>query len=76
MLEYDGTYVTETIDTNKTDSLHECIFCHYWYFLRMNFRFQPKVCDGCHDMTHKSMSFDDGTILIVKRHDYRINFIT
>ena len=40
-----------------------------------NFEFQPKVCDDCHDMTQRSLSFvDDSAIAIVKRHDYTINF--
>ena len=26
---------------------------HYWYFLKTNFRFQPKVCNGCHDLMQK-----------------------
>ena len=26
----------------------ECIICHYWYILNINFRFQQDVCDGCH----------------------------
>ena len=48
----------EGIGTNKTGSLRECIIFHHWYFLRINFWFQPKVCDG-YDMTQKSMSFKD-----------------
>ena len=40
----------------------------------MNFIFQPKVSDGCHDMTQKSMGFNVNTIVTVKRHSYRINF--
>ena len=27
--------------------------------LEMNFRFQSKVCNGCHDLMQKSMSFND-----------------
>ena len=46
----DRTRVSEGTDTNKTDGSCECIICHYWYFLRINFRFQSKVCGGCHDM--------------------------
>ena len=72
MLGYDRIDVSESIDTNKTDTLLECTFCHYWYFLRISFRFQQKVCDSCHDMTQNSMSFDDSTIVIVNRHDNRI----
>ena len=44
------------------------------YFLRINFRFQLKVCGSCHDIKQKSMSFDDTAIVTVKRYDYRISF--
>ena len=27
--------------------------------VEMNFRFQSKVCNGCHDLMQKSMSFND-----------------
>ena len=56
MLEHDRIDVSEDIDTNKTDSSLECIVCHYWYFLKINVRFPPKVCDRYHDMTQKLMS--------------------
>ena len=51
MLECNRIPVSESIYNNKTDCLHECIICHYWYFLRIDFRFQLKVCNGFHDMT-------------------------
>ena len=40
----------------------------------MKFRFQRKVCDGCHDMIQKSMSFDYTVSITMKGHGYRINF--
>ena len=69
MLEYDRIDVSEGIDTNKTGDSLGCIIYHYWYFLRINFEFQPKVFNGCHDMTKKCMSFTD-----VGRSNYRIRF--
>ena len=44
MLEYDRSHVCERIDVNEADGLRECIICHYWYFLEINFRFQSEVC--------------------------------
>ena len=40
----------------------------------MYFRFQPKIFNGCHDMTQKSMSFDDAVIVAVRGNHYRIKF--
>ena len=34
-----------------------------------NFRFQQKVCDGCHDMTQKSLNLDYTAIANVKGYD-------
>ena len=71
---YDRIDVCECIGIDKTDNLRECIICHYGWLVRINFRFQPKVCDGCHDMTRKSMSFMYVAIVTVKIIDYRIHF--
>ena len=74
MLQYDRIDVSEVIDTNKTDSSRECIICHYWHFLKINLRLQPKLFDGWHDMTQKSTSFNDSAIATIGRNNYRINF--
>ena len=74
MLEYDRIYKYEGIDVNKTDSSHECIICHYWYFPEINFKYQPKVGDGCHDLMQNAMTCNDGAIVSVKGNDYRTHF--
>ena len=66
--------MSEGIDLNKTNGLQEYIICHYWYFLEINFRFQPKVCNVYHDLMQKVMSFNDVAIVSVKGNDYRIHF--
>ena len=40
----------------------------------LNFRFQPRVCDGYHDLMQKAMSFNDVAVAIVKENDYKIYF--
>ena len=50
MLEYDTINLSKRIGVKKTDFLRECIICHYWYFLKMNFKFHPEVCNCCHDL--------------------------
>ena len=40
----------ESIDVSKTNGLWECFICYYWLFLEINFRFDLKVCNGCHDL--------------------------
>ena len=50
MLKYDRIDMSEEIDVNKTNGSCDRIICHYWYFLEIKFRFQPKVCGVCHDL--------------------------
>ena len=45
MLEYDRIDLSEGIDVNKINSLRDCIICHHWYFLEINFRFDSNVCN-------------------------------
>lgn len=56
MLEYARIHVSEEIDANKSTMSREFIICHYQYFFDINFRFQPKVCDGYHDLKGPEMS--------------------
>ena len=66
MLEYFGIEVCKGIYVNITDGLTECIFCHCWYFLEINFRFQPEVSDDCYDLMQKAMSFNVELFLLQK----------
>ena len=50
LLYYDRTEISLWIDTNKTSRWKECDICHYWYFLIKWFKFQPYVCNRCHDL--------------------------
>ena len=44
---------------------------HYWYFLNKEFKFQPNVCNGCHDLLMMSMNLSGIAILNIKSADYR-----
>ena len=71
MLEYDRIEVSEIIDVNKTNELCAWIIWNY-YFLKINFRFQPKWFDGCHDLIQKASSFNYMAFVSIKGNDYRI----
>ena len=43
-----------------------CIICNYYYILGVNFRFQLKVCNGCHDIMQKAANFNDVVIVSAK----------
>ena len=74
MLEYDRIDVSEVIDVNKTNLSKECDICHYWYFKDFNFKYEPYLCNGCHDLMQKAMSFNNIAIAYVKGSAYRIHF--
>ena len=67
IFEFDGINVPEYININTSDGLSECKSYHYWYFLSIDFKFQSKVCDDCHDMTQKYMKSDDTTVVTKER---------
>ena len=70
MLYYDRIDVSERIDVVKTGASKECNFCHYWYFLNYILKFQPNVCNRCHDLLMVSISLNDIAVLNMKDSDY------
>ena len=50
ILYYDTIDVFEVIDVDTTSSSKVCDICHYWYFITKGFKFQPNVCNRCHEL--------------------------
>ena len=73
MLEYDRINISEGTDVNETSASKECDICHYWYFKEIGFKYEPYLCNSCHDLTQKAMSFNDVAIIYVKGSAYRIH---
>ena len=59
----------EGIDVDKTSESKKCNICHYWYFLDKKLKFQPDVCNGCHDVIMMSMNLSDIAVLNIKCAD-------
>ena len=74
MLEYDRIDISEGIDINKTNTSKECKICHYWYFKDIGFEYEPYLCNCCHGLIQKAISFNDVVIVYVKGGAYRIHF--
>ena len=74
MLEYDRIHISEGADVNKTNLSKECDICHYWYFKDIGFKYGNYLCNDCHDLMQKAMSFSNVAIAHVKGNAYRINF--
>ena len=71
MFYYDRIDISEGIDVNKTGASQECDICHYWYFLNYSLKFQPNVCNRCHDLLMMSVNLSEIAILKIKSSDYR-----
>ena len=57
--------------------MKECDICHYWYFKDIGFKHEPYLCNGCHDLMQRAMSFNNIIIVAiayVKENASRINF--
>ena len=71
MLYFDRIDVSEGIDVNKASASKECNICHYWSFLNYSFKFQPNVCNRCHDLLMMSRNLTDIAILNIRGSNYR-----
>ena len=66
MLEYDRIDISERIDIKKTNVSKECRICHYWYFKDIGFKYEPHLCNGCHGLMQKAVSFNKLLLFILK----------
>ena len=73
MLQYDRIDISEGIDINRTHLSKECDICHYWYFKNIGFKYEPYLCNGCHDLMQKTMSFNN--IVFTKRKCLQNSFL-
>ena len=74
MLEYDGINISEGINVNKTNLSKECAICYYWYFKDIGFKYETYLCNGCHDLMQKAVSFNNIAIVYGNGSAYRISF--
>ena len=56
--------ISEGIDVNETNLLKECDVCLYWCFKDIGFKHEPYLCNGCHNLMQKAMSFNNISINI------------
>ena len=74
MLEYDRIDISEKIDVDETNLSKKCDICHYWYFKDIGFKYEPYICNGCHGLMQKAISFHNVAIVYVKGSAHRIHF--
>ena len=49
----------------------ECMICHYFYFAD-GFKYQPYVCNRCHDFSMGVKNLNEFFVLTIKNFDYRV----
>ena len=59
----------ELISINQINKT--CMIWHYWYFKGIGYKFEPYVCNGCHDISVMAYGLENVAILNVKGVDYR-----
>ena len=74
MLEFDRIDILKVIDVNKTRLSKECYICQYWLFKDIAFKYERYLCNGCHDLMQKTLSFNNVAIVYVKGNACRICF--
>ena len=74
MLEHKRIDIQEGIDVNNTNLSKEWDVCHDWYFKDIGLKYEPYLCNGCHDLMQKAMGINNVAIVYVKRNAYRIHF--
>ena len=52
----------------------KCDICRYWCFKGISFKYEKYLCNSCHDLMQKAMSFNNVATVYVKGSAYRINF--
>ena len=71
MLQYKRIDISQGIDINNSDKSKECIICHYWYFKDIGHKYEPHVCNKCHDLLMVAYDLMNFMILNIKGVHYR-----
>ena len=64
-MQYDRIDFSDGIDINKTGASKECTICDYRYFKCIGYKFEPLVCNGCHDVLMLACELQNIAILQV-----------
>ena len=71
MLQYERIDISEGIDFDKSDKSKERMICHYWYFKDIGYKYEPHVCNKCHNLLMVVYDVKNFMILNMKGVVYR-----
>ena len=72
MISYERIGCSKGIDFNNSNESIKCMICGYYYFKDIGFKYQPYVCNECHEFSMTVMNISDFFILNIRSVDYRI----
>ena len=52
----------------------KCDICHDWSFKDIGFKYEPYLCNGCHDLMQKAINFKDVDFISIKGSYFIIHF--
>ena len=71
MISYERIDKSESIDFTKTGNSIKCMIYNYFYFSG-GFKYQPYVCNGCHEFSMVVQNLSDFLNLTIRNIDYRV----
>ena len=74
MISYERIDKSEGIDFNKEENSVKYMICNYYYFKGIGFKYQPYVCNECHDFSMTVQNLSDFFVITIKNIDYRVYF--
>ena len=72
MISYERIDFGEGIDFDKGKDSVKCMICNYFYFKDIGFRYQPYVCNACHDFSMSPQVLSDFFIVAPWNIEYRV----
>ena len=76
MISYERIEKSEGICFNKSKESIKCMICNYYYLKDITFKYQPYVCNECHDFSMGVQVLSDFFIVTGKNIDYRVYIAT
>ena len=74
MISYERIDKSDSTDFNKSKGSKACMICPYWYFSD-GFKYQPCVCNECHEFNRVVQYLEDFFIVTVQSIDYRVYIV-
>ena len=71
MLEFFRIDISVGTGINKANVLKECDICHYLYFLDKDFKYEPYLCNSCHNLMQIDIDFNDVKHLIIIKETHK-----